>query len=111
MTVALHGLGVSRGIAVGRAVVFMRDELQVTEHSLTENDIPREIERYRGTLQQIQVHLRSLRERSVSTTPIDFASFIETHLLVLGDPVFVNGPLLSILEMGYNAEWDVKLQR
>lgn len=111
MTVALHGLGVSRGIAVGRAVIFARDDLKVAEYRLADDDIAQELQRYLGALQHVQDHLMALRQRMAANAPADFVSFIETHLLMLDDPVFVHGPLQTIREMGCNAEWALKLQR
>lgn len=111
MTVALHGLGVSRGIAVGRAFFFARDDLKFAEYHLAENDIPQELERYCVALRQVHDHLRHLRERLVATATVDLVSFIETHLLMLDDPVFINGPMQTIREKGCNAEWAVKIQR
>lgn len=111
MTVALHGLGVSRGIAVGRAVIFARDDLKVAEYRLADHDIAQELQRYQSALQHVQNHLMTLRQRMAASAPADFVSFIETHLLMLDDPVFVHGPLQTIRDMGCNAEWALKLQR
>jgi len=111
MSLALSGIGVSRGIAIGRAHVLLRGSIEVLESALPEDLIETEVERFLLAVHSARLQLESLRERIPPGTHADIAAFIDTHRLMLDDATLVKTPVELIRERGCNAEWALKLQR
>lgn len=110
MTVTLHGVGVSRGIAIGRAHIIERAELEIDEYHVPGGEIGREIIRLRDAVRQAKQDLRAVREHIPVTTTADIAAFIDTHLLMLEDSPFTFDAERLIKRLSCNAEWALKLQ-
>jgi phosphoenolpyruvate-protein kinase (PTS system EI component) len=54
MTIALHGKGISRGIALGAAHIVQRDTLEVVEYAVSPAEIPQEIARLDTRVLELQ---------------------------------------------------------
>jgi phosphotransferase system enzyme I (PtsI) len=104
MTIALHGKGISRGIALGTAHIIQRDSLEVLEYPIAEGDLPAELERLSAAVEEAKQSLRAMRERIPAHTPADIASFIDTHLLMLDDPSLTEEPKRVMRQRGWTAE-------
>ncbi len=111
MTLHLNGIGVSRGIAIGKIHLVQRGEPDVFESSIPTDRIEREVTRFRRALKLASSQLRNIRNLIPSGTSQDVAEFIDTHLLMLGDDLLSEAPISIIRERGCNAEWALKLQR
>lgn len=111
MSLALSGIGVSRGVAIGKAHVIMRGSIDVAECSLPEDLIEDEISRFLNAVETARQQLKSIRQRIPGDTRVEIASFIDTHLLMLDDATLVTTPIENIREYRCNAEWALKLQR
>jgi phosphotransferase system enzyme I (PtsI) len=110
MSLALSGIGVSRGIAIGRAH-FLRGSIEVQENTVPESLLDSEVARFLDAVAIARSQLESLRERIPAGTSVNIAAFIETHLLMLDDTTISATPVELIREYGCNAEWALKLQR
>lgn len=111
MTIALHGMGVSRGIAIGNVHIIEHDQLEVHEYPINRDSIEREIERFEQAVTSARQQLRAIRKHIPETTDADIAAFIDTHLLMLEDTALIQEPVNLIRELKCNAEWALKLQR
>ncbi|MFK8067317.1 MAG: phosphoenolpyruvate--protein phosphotransferase [Gammaproteobacteria bacterium] len=110
-TFSLQGVGVSRGIAIGRVHVIERNQQEISEYHVNEEDIQEEIARFKRALLQARKQLRSIRKHIPPDTPKNVASFIDTYLLMLRDPALKKEPIKIIRKLQCNAEWALKLQR
>ncbi len=110
MSNIIEGIGVARGIAIGRAHKIHGNELEIRELALRPADIEAECERYTAARQQAKVQLREIRDRIPDDTPRDIASFIDTHLLMLDDRTLSDAVTDHIRSAGCNAEWALKKQ-
>ncbi len=110
-SLGLSGVGVSRGIAIGRAYLIQRNHCSVREHSLAASDIDAEVERFELAIDMARQQLHSIRDEIPRATPIDIASFIDTHLLMLDDRAIARTPIEIIRQRRCNAEWALKMQR
>lgn len=108
---ALHGIGVSRGYAIGRVLRLQRDQTEVVEYRLPVQQIESEVERFLQGLELAKQELRTVRERLPASVPAEINAFIDTHLLMLEDSLLAQAPLELIRSHGCNAEWALKLQR
>ena len=111
MTLSLHGMGVSRGIAIGRAHIVERDRLDIPEYHIEPDQVDAETGRMLEAVALAKQQLRAIREHIPSATSPDITPFIDTHLLMLDDAVLTQEPLRLIQTARYNAEWALQLQR
>jgi phosphotransferase system enzyme I (PtsI) len=110
MSLVLSGIGVSRGIAIGKAH-FMRGSIEVLESAIPAEFLEDEISRFLAAVETARAQLRALRERIPANTGIDIASFIDAHLLMLDDATLIHAPVELMRQHRCNAEWALKLQR
>jgi phosphotransferase system enzyme I (PtsI) len=111
MPQALHGIGVSRGIAIGKVRILQHGQVDLLEYTISPEQIDHEISRFRSALTQARAQLHELRQRIPQGTPVDIAAFIDTHLLMLEDAPLSREPEEIIRNQLCNAEWALKLQQ
>lgn len=111
MTLELQGLGVSRGIAIGRAHIIFHNQPDIREYLIPAFSIDQEIERLVHATEQARRQLRAIRDSIPSNAPSDVAAFIDTHLLMLKDSSLTTIPIDMIRTRHCNAEWALQLQR
>ena len=111
MSLALSGIGVSRGVAIGKAHIILRGSIEVLESAIPEHLVENEISRFLSAIESARQQLQSIQKRIPANTGVDIAAFIETHLLMLDDATLVKTPVDLIREHHCNAEWALKLQR
>lgn len=111
MTLCLHGTRITSGVAIGPVHIVKQHEFEIEEHSIQEQYIHEEIERYTKALDHAKIHLSSVLNNIPSSTPSEIVSFIDSHLLMLDDEMLSNAPIEIIRSQHCNAEWALKLQR
>lgn len=111
MALALQGISVSKGYAVGKARVLHRQRVEVPQYEIDVAHVQSETERYRSAVDHAQHQLRAIRKQIPKHTPPDISAFIDTHLLMLNDPTLTEGPLKLIKSNRCNAEWALQMQR
>ena len=111
MSLALSGIGVSRGIAIGKAHLILRGTVEVIESTIPTHLVEDEVARFLSAVNYARQQLEDIRVRIPESTRVDIAAFIDTHLLMLDDATLVTTPVDLIREHGCNAEWALKLQR
>lgn len=107
---ALHGKGVSSGIAIGRAYVLKRERVKVPEYVVPMDFIEQEVGRFLLAVSSAGQELRDIRNNIPAEAPKETASFIDTHLLILGDTMVSEAPIRDIRENQWNAEFALKTQ-
>jgi phosphotransferase system enzyme I (PtsI) len=108
---SLVGLGVSRGVAIGRAHLLQRGQPDVVEYTLEPKAVNAEVRRFQAALKTARRQLSAIREQIPEATAHDIAAFIDTHLLMLEDSMLTTTPLQLIREERCNAEWALRQQR
>ena len=111
MALAIYGMGVSRGIALGAAHLARRNRLDVQEHLIPADQIKREIKRFRKALQESRDELQLIRKRLPTSTPAEIAEFLDIHVLMLEDSSLIEGPIKIMHELSCNAEWALNVER
>jgi phosphotransferase system enzyme I (PtsI) len=110
MPFSLHGIGVSRGYAIGRTYLLQRNQPEITEYTIPDNIVEDEVQRFLNSLDLARRQLQDIRGRVSATAPGDIAAFIDTHLLMLQDASFTEAPIHLIRSRHCNAEWALKIQ-
>lgn len=111
MSLVLSGIGVSRGVAIGKAYLLQRGLPEVTEYTVPRTQIKDEVSRFMQALDMARQQLKAIRNQIPVETSADIASFIDTHLLMLKDSALAEVPINLIRSRKCNAEWALKLQR
>jgi len=111
VSLVLSGIGVSRGIAIGRAHVIVRGSIEVTQSELPAEQLESEVSRFLSAIGIARTQLHDLRARIPENTSTNIETFIDTHLLMLDDAALVDVPIQIIRSRHCNAEWALKLQR
>jgi phosphotransferase system enzyme I (PtsI) len=114
MTFTVHGLAVSRGIAIGRAVIVTSSRLDVAHYFVKPEQVQAEIERLRSArdvvAQEIAKVQQSLHELSSTDAHPELSALLDVHLMLLQDEQLIGGVKHWIVERKYNAEWALTSQ-
>ncbi len=111
MTLELQGIGVSRGIAIGRAHILFHNQPDVREYLIPAFGIEQEVDRLNSATEQARQQLLAILDQIPTNAPTDISSFIDTHLLMLNDSSLTSVPIEMIRSRRCNAEWALQLQR
>jgi phosphotransferase system enzyme I (PtsI) len=103
----MRGLGVSEGIAIGRAVCIATREQDVYRFPLPEGQMEEELARFRRAADRAVVDVEELRARVGSDLGPDLAGIFEVHALLLKDRYFLDAIERRISSEHVNAEWAV----
>ncbi|MET0264001.1 MAG: phosphoenolpyruvate--protein phosphotransferase [Duganella sp.] len=106
----LHGIAVSRGIAIGRAHKLAAAALDVKHYLVAEEHLEAEVLRLQQALAQVHKELQTLWNELPKDAPTELGAFIDVHALILSDPMISEAPLDIIRARHYNAEWALLTQ-
>ncbi len=107
---ALHGTGVSDGIAIGKAFVLQRELPEIPEYVIPKEYIEEEVARFQRAVEASRRQLITIREHIPANAPPEATSFLDAHLLMLDDKMISMAPIDAIREKQCNAEWALKIQ-
>ena len=108
---ALHGLGVSGGIAIGRAQLVSHATLEVAHYTIPSSRVPSEIARLEHALAEVRAELQGLQGlMKAGDAPAEFGAFLDVHTMILDDPTLSEAPKRHIAEQHCNAEWALTVQ-
>ncbi len=114
MTFAIHGLAVSRGVAIGRAVLVASSRVDVAHYFIEAPQIDAEIDRVRAGRDAVVDEIRRLQESITrmgpKEAPHELGALLDVHLMLLQDVELVNGVKHWITDRLYNAEWALTTQ-
>ena len=110
MSFALHGVGVSGGIAIGHAHLVSRAKLEAAHYVVPAYQVPEESSRFDAAVAVVRAELEELRASVPATAPTEFAAFIDLHLMILNDSTLSVLPRRIIESEQCNAEWALKVQ-
>lgn len=100
-----HGIAVSPGVCQGRVVVLGKAHAASVRYSITEAQLPAEINRFKQALVATRQQLTEVQRRLTEKTGGEHAGVFEAHLLVLDDPEVNNEVLRCIQNEKVNAEY------
>jgi phosphotransferase system enzyme I (PtsI) len=106
----LFGLPVSRGIAIGRAVLVASSRLDVAHYYVSAEDVEAEVERLRSARNAVARELTALKRDLPPDAPAELAALLDVHLMVLNDEALTGASRHWIRDRHYNAEWALSAQ-
>ncbi|HUP50716.1 MAG TPA: phosphoenolpyruvate--protein phosphotransferase [Thermoanaerobaculia bacterium] len=99
------GIGVSPGIAIGRAVIVEKRVAAVYRVPIPEEAVQGEVTRFLESLQSTRAELAELKQKVSRSMGEEFASIFEAHAMIVSDPSFADKVIQKIESEGVNAEW------
>ncbi|CAL8475405.1 MULTISPECIES: phosphoenolpyruvate--protein phosphotransferase [Caballeronia] len=105
MSFTLHGIPVSRGIAIGRAYLIAPAALDVDHYLIEPDQIDAEIARFYAAQAGVLAELETLREDLSADAPSEMSAFINVHTMILNDAMLVQETIDLIRTRRYNVEW------
>ena len=106
----LHGIPVSRGIAIGRAHLLTPAALDVKHYLIAEEQVEAEVQRLQNAIAAVHEELQIIRAGLPKESPAELRAFIDVHALILSDSMIADMPLDIIRNRYYNAEWALVTQ-
>jgi phosphoenolpyruvate-protein phosphotransferase (PTS system enzyme I) len=114
MTISVHGLTVSRGIAIGRAVIVASSRIDVAHYFVKSDQVEAEILRLReardAVVEEIEKVQAGLAELAANDAHPELSALLDVHLMLLQDEQLTSGVKHWIVDRHYNAEWALTTQ-
>jgi phosphoenolpyruvate-protein phosphotransferase (PTS system enzyme I) len=114
MTFSIHGIAVSSGIAIGRAVMVASGRADVAHYFVDASQVSAELERVKEAKNTVVDELIRLQHsvvmREAKDTPAEIAAMMDVHMMLLQDQTLQDGVMHWITERHYNAEWALVTQ-
>ena len=114
MTFSIQGLAVSRGVAIGRAVLVASSRVDVAHYFIKPDAVETEIDRVRRARDRVieEIHRiqDSITHMSPKEAPQELTALLDVHLMLLQDVELIGGVKHWITDRLYNAEWALTTQ-
>ena len=110
MSFQVFGMPVSRGVAIGRAVLVASSRVDVAHYFVTESRIDAEISRLRAARDAVANELTSLKRDLPQEAPAELSALLDVHLMLLHDDTLTGATKHWIRDRHYNAEWALSAQ-
>lgn len=114
MTFTIHGLRVSRGVAIGRAVLVASSRMDVAHYFIEPHQVAAEIERVATARTLVVDEIHRLQESIAlmgpKEAPHELGALLDVHLMLVQDQDLAAGVEHWISERLYNAEWAIITQ-
>jgi phosphoenolpyruvate-protein phosphotransferase (PTS system enzyme I) len=110
MSIQVFGLPVSRGVAIGRAVLVASSRVDVAHYFIDEQQVDAEIARLRAARDAVASELGTLQRELPVDAPGELSALLDVHLMLLHDDALTGATKQWIRERHYNAEWALSAQ-
>jgi phosphotransferase system enzyme I (PtsI) len=110
MSFQVFGLSVSRGVAIGRAVLVASSRVDVAHYFIDADRVESEIARLRVARDAVAGELTALQRDLPPEAPAELSALLDVHLMLLHDDSLTGATKQWIHERHYNAEWALSAQ-
>ena len=110
MSIQLFGLAVSRGVAIGRAVLVASSRVDVAHYFIADTQVENEIGRLRIARDEVAAELTTLQRDLPTDAPGELSALLDVHLLLIHDESLTGATKTWIRDRHYNAEWALSAQ-
>ena len=110
MSIQVFGMAVSRGVAIGKAVLVASSRVDVAHYFVAPDQIDEEIGRLRLARDAVVAELGALKNDLPADAPGELAAMLDVHLMLLNDELLGTATKQWVVERHYNAEWALSAQ-
>ena len=109
MTFSVQGQAVSRGVAIGRAVLVASSRLDVAHYFIADEQVTAELQRISDARERVVLELQRTQQGLLKTEAREahheLNALLDVHLMLLEDKQLQEGVAYWVVERHYNAEW------
>jgi phosphotransferase system enzyme I (PtsI) len=114
MSFSVHGIAVSSGVAIGRAVLVASSRLDVAHYFVEPEQVIDEIWRLKRARDTVVAEIGKVQESLQDLTDkdghVELSALLDVHLMLLQDEQLTDGVKAWIVDRRYNAEWALTSQ-
>lgn len=110
MTIQMFGLPVSRGIAIGKAVLIASSRLDIAHYFVDASGVGKEIRRIKDARDTVVEDLTALQSELPEDAPAELSALMDVHLMLLRDDALIGAATQWVIGRHYNAEWALAAQ-
>ncbi|HEY4083607.1 MAG TPA: phosphoenolpyruvate--protein phosphotransferase [Burkholderiaceae bacterium] len=110
MSFQVFGIPVSRGVAIGRAVLVASSRVDVAHYFIGADQVESEITRAMNARDAVSRELSTLKQDLPDDAPHELAALLDVHVMLLHDEALVGATKQWIIDRHYNAEWALSAQ-
>src|ERR1700710_505206 len=110
VSIQVFGLPVSRGVAIGRAVLVASSRVDVAHYYVEASMIEAEVQRLRAARDLVVQELTALKGDVPEDAHDELVALLDVHLMLLQDDSLSEATRQWIVERHYNAEWALSSQ-
>jgi phosphotransferase system enzyme I (PtsI) len=110
MSIQIFGLPVSRGVAIGRAVLVASGRVDVPHHFIDPARTGEEVDRLLAARDTVNDEFDLLKRDLPSDVPTELAALLDVHQMLLQDEALIGAASDWIVQRHYNAEWALSAQ-
>jgi len=100
-----NGISVSPGIAVGKVLFFKEEKLSIPQYDIALHQIDMELERFIQAVENAVGEINTLKEQYAQQMAVEEKKLLDSHILMLQDPVFKQDIGKKVKEKKMNVEW------
>jgi phosphoenolpyruvate-protein phosphotransferase (PTS system enzyme I) len=110
MSLQVFGMAVSRGVAIGRAVLVASSRVDVAHYYVGPERVEHEVQRLRQARDAVAAEIEGLQRDLHPEAPAEISALLDVHLMLLHDDTLTAATRHWIAERHYNAEWALSAQ-
>ena len=110
MSIQVFGTPVSRGVAIGRAVLIASSRVDVAHYFVAQDKVDEEIDRLCRARDVVVEELREIKADLPADAPAELPALLDVHVLLLLDESLTGATKAWIRDRHYNAEWALSAQ-
>ncbi|MDA3940964.1 MAG: phosphoenolpyruvate--protein phosphotransferase [Spirochaetia bacterium] len=99
------GVSASAGIVIGKVFLYLDDNLKVPKYRINPEDIDSEMERFHLATKKVENDLKQIQTHANSQMVEEESRFLDSHMLMLSDPEFINQIESNLKGFLRNIEW------
>jgi phosphotransferase system enzyme I (PtsI) len=103
-----RGVPASSGVAIGKAFLLNRETVEVKQKKIDENEIQKEILRFKKALDETKKELFKIKEKVAKRIDPDHAKIFEAQIMILEDDLINDAVIERIKQTQNNAEFVYK---
>ncbi len=108
LCIIYRGIPASPGVAIGKAFLLNREAVEVKEERISENEVQREILRFKKALDETKKELSTIKEKVTKRIDADHAGIFDGQILIIEDDLINDRVTERIKQSKNNAEFAYK---
>ncbi len=99
------GISASSGIAIGRIFLYLDEKLKVPRYDILPDDLESEFNRFKEASLRAVEEIKALQKDATERELEEESRFLDSHILMLSDPEFLNRIEVNLKNYLKNVEW------